>query len=302
MQAFASPIVALLTPFDARGNIAWQAFESYLTALSAWGVRSVITNGTTAEFSSLTLDERQRVAEFVRHHFQGTVINNVSSPCVNDARKLIHGTIGFSDAVMILPPYYYAGVHNDGLCRFFEKALSGVSLPIFLYHFPQHTGNRIDNDLIEMLLARDIQISGIKDSGGKLDNALAYQSRFPKLQLYYANDAQALEALQRGLTGLVSGGANPLPEFLIALQKYFGKSNEEAKTLQGRFNTWNDYRTASPLFEIPLVKAAMGARTRNFPVHVRPPFTPASAKEIRQVRNTVFGCLADLRGILERLS
>jgi len=43
------PIVALLTPFDANGEIEWQAFKTYLTALFSWGVRTVIANGTTGE-------------------------------------------------------------------------------------------------------------------------------------------------------------------------------------------------------------------------------------------------------------
>ena len=52
------PVVALLTPFDASGKIEWQAFKTYLSALFSWGVRAGIANGTTGEFSSLTLIER----------------------------------------------------------------------------------------------------------------------------------------------------------------------------------------------------------------------------------------------------
>jgi len=51
------PIVSLLTPFDASGEIEWQAFKTYLSALFSWGVRRVISNVTTGEFPSLTLNE-----------------------------------------------------------------------------------------------------------------------------------------------------------------------------------------------------------------------------------------------------
>jgi 4-hydroxy-tetrahydrodipicolinate synthase len=54
-----SPIVALLTPFDASGEIEWQAFKTYLSSLYSWGVRTVIANGTTGEFPSLTINERR---------------------------------------------------------------------------------------------------------------------------------------------------------------------------------------------------------------------------------------------------
>jgi len=294
MLDLTTPIVALLTPFDASGKIDWQAFESYLISLSSWGVRSVITNGSTAEFPSLTLDERQNVVEFVGKHFQGTVINNVSSTCVYDTRRLIDDTQSHGDAILILPAYYYAGVQNDGLCRFLEGALSGTALPTFLYNFPQHTGNKIDNDLIEMLLQKGIQITGIKDSGGDLQNALAYRARFPKLQIFFASDTDCLAALQNGLSGSVTGGANPLPEFLLAIQECFEEAPDKVQALQRSFNAWNEYCAASPLFEIPLVKAAMGARIKDFPVHVRPPFTAAPDEEISRVRTTVLDCLANL--------
>lgn len=299
MLDLACPVVALLTPFDAKGNIDWQAFKSYLKALYSWGVRSVITNGTTAEFPSLTLAERQQVIEFVRTNFQGAIINNVSSTCIFDVGNLIDGTQGYGDAVMVLPPYYYAKVHNDGLCLFFERALSGIPLPAFLYNFPKHTGNTLDMSLIEMLLGRGVEIAGIKDSGGHLINAIAYQARFPDLKIFYANDAEALEALRKGLSGLVTGGANPLPEFLIAIHRRSGISDDKARILQHGFNVWNDYRMRSPLFEIPLLKAAMGARITDFPIHVREPFMPAPAEEISRIRLTVAACLDDFNAILE---
>jgi dihydrodipicolinate synthase/N-acetylneuraminate lyase len=301
MPDLTPPIVALLTPFGADGKIDWRAFESYLIALASWGVKSVIANGTTGEFPSLTLDERQEIVEFVRRHFKGTLVNNVSSTCVEDVKKLLAGTKGNADAILLLPPYYYAEASNDGLCHFFEKALSGNALPVFLYNFPKHTGNRLDIALIEMLFDRGIRITGIKDSSGDLPNALAYRSQFPDLKIFFANDADCLAALQHGLHGSVTGGANPLPEYLLAIQETWVKRSDKAQTLQCAFDVWNDYRAASLLFEIPLVKAAMGARIKDFPIHVRPPLTPAPAKAINRIRTVVLDRLFDLYAVLNGL-
>jgi dihydrodipicolinate synthase/N-acetylneuraminate lyase len=93
------PIVALLTPFDASGEIEWQAFKTYLSSLYSWGVRTVIANGTTGEFPSLTINERQQAVEFVRENFDGTIVNNVSATCVKDVRDLIAGTQGCADFI-----------------------------------------------------------------------------------------------------------------------------------------------------------------------------------------------------------
>lgn len=290
------PIVALLTPFDAVGRIDWRAFESYLDALALWGVKTVIANGTTGEFPSLTLDERQQVSAFVRRHFKGILIDNVSSTCADDVETLIAATDG--DAVLLLPPYYYADTSTEGVCRFFETVLSENALPAFLYNFPRHTGNRIDNVLIERLLGKGIRIAGVKDSSGDLRNALAYRTRFPELKVFFADDAGCLAALQNGLHGSVTGAANPLPEYLLAIQESWTRRSGKAPPLQSALDVWNRYRAASLLSEIALVKAAMGARLRDFPLHVRPPLTPVPAETVGQIRSAVLDRLADLRAIL----
>jgi dihydrodipicolinate synthase/N-acetylneuraminate lyase len=292
------PIVALLTPFDASGEIEWQAFKKYLSALFSWGVRAVIANGTTGEFPSLTLNERQKVVEFVRENFQGTIVNNVSATCVSDVCDLIAGTQGSADAVLLLPPYYYSACGDNGLCRFFVSALSGTSLPAMLYNFPQHTGNCLSATLIAMLLDQGIAIQGIKDSSGDTDNAMVYKSHFPEVKIFLGNDAKVLEVLQRGLSGSVTGGANPLPELLIAMQTDFQLSGDKAQSIQRCLDVWNVFRETSGYFEIPLVKVAMGARIADFPLHVRAPFMPVPAEEIDRIRSVVFKCLKDFKTIV----
>lgn len=288
------PIVALLTPFDASGEIEWQSFKTYLSALFSWGVRKVITNGTTGEFPSLTLNERQKVVEFVRENFLGTIVNNVSATCVSDVRDLIAGTEGCADAVLLLPPYYYSACRNDGLCRFFVSALTGSSLPAMLYNFPQPSGNHISVELVAMLLDQGIAIQGIKDSSGDIDNALVYKSHFPELNIFLGNDAKVLEVLQTGLSGSVTGGANPLPELLIEIQIDYQLSGDKAQLLQRCLDVWNVFRETSGYFEIPLLKAAMGARIKDFPLHVRAPFTPVPGKEIDRIRS-IIKCLKDYK-------
>lgn len=286
-----SPIVALLTPFDASGAIEWQAFNTYLSSLYSWGVRTVIVNGTTGEFPSLTLQERQQVVEFVRENFSGTLIVNVSATSIDDVRNLISGAQGCADYLLILPPYYYAGCLELGLFRFFIDALFGTSLPVMLYNFPQHTGNRLGVDLVTRLLDRGIGINGIKDSSGDIDNAVVYKSNFPELNIFLANDAKVFEAMQKGLSGSVTGAANPMPELLIAMQEAFRLCPDKAQSIQCRLDVWNAFREASGYLEIPLVKAAMGARIDGFPVHVRAPFTSVPIEEIDQINAVVCNCL-----------
>jgi 4-hydroxy-tetrahydrodipicolinate synthase len=290
-----SPIVALLTPFDASGEIEWQAFKTYLSSLYSWGVRTVIANGTTGEFPSLTINERRQVVEFVSENFDGTIVNNVSATCVSDVRDLIDGKQGCADFILLLPPYYYSGCQDTGLCRFFISALSGTSLPVMLYNFPQHAGNRLGVDLVARLLDQDFAIQGIKDSSGDLGNALIYRSNFPEMTIFLGNDAKVIEALQKGLSGSVTGAANPMPELLIAMQTGLPLCGSKAQSIQRCLNVWNEFREASGYFEIPLVKAAMGARIAGFPIHVRVPFTPVPTEAIDRIRRVISNCLRDFK-------
>jgi len=67
------PIFAILTPFEASGKIDFTALSEYL---------SFLTNGTTAEFPSLSLEERKALVEHCRKAFDGVILNNVSACCL----------------------------------------------------------------------------------------------------------------------------------------------------------------------------------------------------------------------------
>lgn len=69
--------------------------------------------------------------------------------------------------------------------------------------------------------------------------------------------------------------------------------------MQRSLDVWNEFREISGYFEIPLVKAAMGARIADFPLHVRPPFTPVPAENIDRIRSVIINCLSDFKTIVE---
>jgi 4-hydroxy-tetrahydrodipicolinate synthase len=127
---------------------------------------------------------------------------------------------------------------------------------------------------------------------------MVYKLNFPKVKIFLGNDTKVLEVLQKGLSGSVTSGANPLPELLIAMQTDFQLSGDKAHSLQRCLDVWNEFREASGYFEIPLVKVAMGARIADFPLHVRAPFTPVPAEEIDRIRSVVFKCLKDFKTIV----
>ncbi len=270
-RAVEGPIFATPTPFDSRGSICLSAFRDFLDFLSARGVEALAVNGTTGEFPSLDRRERQNLYDMARQHFRGIVVANISSTNAREANALAKDAIG-ADALLILPPYYYAGVTERGLIDFFYQALEGVETPVFLYNFPRHVKVSLTPALVESVIAACPTIIGVKDSSGDLDIARAFKNLAGVRQVFIGKDGKALAALDAGLDGSITGAGNPFPEFLVGLRRAWAAGDKLlAQRLQQDFDLWNDFRAIFKADEPALVKAALAKRLPGYPVHVRPP-------------------------------
>ena len=92
---------------------------------------------------------------------------------VSDAVALTRhaAELGFAGA-LVLPPFYYKGVPDDGLVAYIDtlvKATERKPIPIYLYHFPAMSGLPWHVTLIRRLLDRfPSRIVGLKDSSGDM--------------------------------------------------------------------------------------------------------------------------------------
>ena len=277
-RAVEGPIFATPTPFDSRGSICLSAYRDFLEFLSSHGVEAVVVNGTTGEFPSLDRQERQNLYNTARQHFRGIVVSNISSANAQEANALAKNSIE-ADALLILPPYYYADVSDTGLIDFFRLALAGVETPTFLYNFPRHVKVSLTPALVESVIAACPTIIGVKDSSGDLDIARAFKNRAGVRQVFVGKDAKALAALDSGLDGSITGAGNPFPEFLVGLRRAWAAGdNLLAERIQQDFDLWNAFRSTLRADEPALVKAALAKRLPGYPIHVRPPLRELDAE------------------------
>ena len=290
MKKISAPVFALLTPFNVDGQIDFVALSDYIFFLQEKGVKTILTNGTTSEFFSLSLEERMALLEFCRKVFgDGVILNNVSACCLEDCVKLARHSEDYADALVVLPPFYLAGVPESGIVSFLSEVLSRTSLPIFLYHFPKHTQNAITVAMAEVLLGRHEHLVGIKDSEGVLENSV----RFKRLnggafQVFVGGDRMVLEVLKRGLEGSITGGGNAFPELLLAIVEHFVRGDlVAAERVQGHLNVWSRFRKQHVLGEIALTKVALRSRLRGFPVGVRVPLVSGDKAELEVVERFV---------------
>jgi 4-hydroxy-tetrahydrodipicolinate synthase len=286
-MSLVGPIVAVVTPFDSRGNVDEGALRDNLQFLNHHGVGDIVANGTTGEFASLTLEERMRVLELCREVFKGRVISHISSCCDRDCRVLLEHASDHADAVLLLPPFYYAGISTEGCLSFFRHVLESCRLPTYLYNFPRHTQLEIAAELLNTLSGEFACIAGIKDSCGDLTVSQQYKRACPRLQVFVGNDRGALQALQAGLDGSVTGGGNPVPECLVHLRERFKSGDlRGAQAAQERLDAWTTLRESIPLSDIATSKAALGIRIPGYPPYVRPPLIGAGPEVLALLRST----------------
>ncbi|RQD76067.1 MAG: dihydrodipicolinate synthase family protein [Candidatus Syntrophonatronum acetioxidans] len=294
-MSITGPIFALATPFK-RKDIDYIALGKYLDFLEKKGVKTILTNGTTGEFFSLTREERKELLSFCRKHFKGFIINHIGSTCLKDSLFLLEEGLESCDGVISLPPYYYSPVTSRGLELFFSELLERCPQPFYLYHFPRHTQIPLGEDVITSLKGKYNMLRGIKDSGGELEVSLKYKAL--GLEVYMGKESGVLEALDRGIDGHVSGAGNPVAEFLIKLYDcYNNNQGEKALEVQRAYEVWNRFRKSLPAREIGIVKAGLAARIEGFPLEVRYPLEEAS-KEGDLIKRTIREDLLPLLGSL----
>jgi 4-hydroxy-tetrahydrodipicolinate synthase len=197
-------------------------------------------------------------------------------------RAVQHGCAG----VLMLPPFYYKGVPDDGLFASYAEVIERVGdarLRIYLYHIPPVSHVSISLALIERLLARyPGTIAGIKDSSGDWNNTRAMLEQFqPRgFDVFAGSETFLLATLRGGGAGCISATANVNPAAIAALALEWQKPEADAR--QAALDTVRAAFQKFPM--IPALKAAIAHFSDdNAWTTVRPPLMALTALQRRQL-------------------
>ncbi len=211
---------AALSPFAADGTLD----AAKLVAYSGWlvtqgGCDGVAPTGTTGEANSIPFHERLALpATFAGSGLDADqVIFGTGACAAADATALSRAALdaGFPN-VLVLPPFYYKSVSEDGLYAYFARLIEGVRddrLRVYLYHFPQMSMTPIPVGLVTRLKA-DFGpiIAGLKDSSGDFAQSRAFVAATGGLDgdfdVYPASEALLFDGLAAGCAGTISGSTN----------------------------------------------------------------------------------------------
>ena len=213
-------LAPVLTPFRPDYSVD----EPRLLAHCRWLLEQdvgLVLFGTTSEANSLSLDERLDLLERLAPLAPERILVGTGGCAFPDTVRLSARAVALGCAgVLVLPPFYYKGVSDEGLFRSYSEIIERVGdarLRIYLYHIPPVAQVGLSFALIERLLAAWPQtVVGIKDSSGDLAHTLALLKRFP-LEVFAGSESALLATLQAGGRGCISATANVNPHALVQL-------------------------------------------------------------------------------------
>jgi 4-hydroxy-tetrahydrodipicolinate synthase len=208
-------IAAIATPVDEAGEPDCARATGLAKSLLANGCDGLNVLGTTGEATSFSLEQRKRVMTAYRD--AGVPLDRLmvgtGAASVADAVALTRhaAELGFAGA-LILPPFYYKGVPDDGLVAYIDTIVASTAakpIPIYLYHFPAQSGLPWHMKLVKRLLdAHGGRIVGLKDSSGDMAYAREMAALSPSFRVFPSTEAVLLDARAGAFAGCISATAN----------------------------------------------------------------------------------------------
>lgn len=246
------------------------------------GAHGLAVLGTTSEANSLSLEERRRVIDsLVEAGIPADGLLPGTGACsVEDAATLTRhaGEIGAA-AVLLLPPFYYKNVTDDGIFAFVSQVIekAGDKVPrILLYHIPPVAVVGWSVELVGRLIeAFPGVVVGMKDSSGDFDHIRKMIKSFPGFVVFPGAETSLVQAMSMGAAGCISATANINAR---AIRKTYDRWKEaDAHLLQDEINAVRGALERSVM--IPALKAILAVRYSDTAWgHVRPPLVSLSPK------------------------
>jgi 4-hydroxy-tetrahydrodipicolinate synthase len=245
--------------------------------------------GTNSEANSLSANERMALLEALvnagvdpKHMMPGT-----GCCALPDSIRLTEHAVKLGvSGVLMLPPFYYKGVSDEGLYRNFSEVIQRVGdsrLRIYLYHIPPVSNVPITLGLIERLIKQyPDTVVGLKDSSGDWSNTKAVLDAFAKtgFDVFAGSESFLLQNMRNGGAGCITAGANVNPAMITSL--YDAWKGAGADSMQNAIDDIRNVLQSVPM--IPALKRTIAHYSGDAGWNrVRPPLVELNAAQEKQL-------------------
>ncbi|MGH9415905.1 MAG: dihydrodipicolinate synthase family protein [Terriglobales bacterium] len=226
-------IAALTTPFDAAGEVAFDALGRNLEQYNATSLAGYLVLGSSGE--AILLDREEKLA--VLRHAAGAAAPGkllLAGTGEESLRATLEMTeraseLGYHAAVVCTPHYYKKSMTRAALVGFYCELARRSPLPVVLYNIPPLTGLDLSLDAV-LELAGHPNIAGLKESSGNLDKLVRLAAAAPQFPVLVGGASTVFPSLCAGAAGAILALAAAAPEACCHIERAF-RSGDHALAL-----------------------------------------------------------------------
>ena len=226
-------LTAMVTPFDARGEVDYQQVKKLALSLLDSGSDGVVVSGTTGESPTLSQEEKLRLFAEVKSALgsRGVVVAGTGNNDTRESHELTREAekIGVDACLLVVP--YYNRPTQQGLWEHFKAIAHSTTLPCIIYNVPSRTVTNLAADTLIKLSQID-NIVGVKEASGNLGQiAEIIQGTGEDFLVYSGNDSDTLPILTLGGYGVISVASHLVGIQIKGMMEKFlnGKPEEAAR-------------------------------------------------------------------------
>jgi 4-hydroxy-tetrahydrodipicolinate synthase len=221
-------LAPVITPFRKDYSPDAERFVAHCRWLLRSGCAGLAVFGTNSEANSLSVSEKKFLLEkLVAGGVSPAQLMPGTGHCaLSDSIELTRAAVQMGCAgVLMLPPFYYKGVSDEGLYRNFSEVIERVGderLQLYLYHIPPVSQVSISLGLIEKLLSKyPGNVAGVKDSSGDWANTKAMLDAFAKggFDVFAGSETFLLDNMRSGGKGCITATGNVNPGAIANVYK-----------------------------------------------------------------------------------
>ena len=252
-----------VTPLNKKGGIDLASCEKLYAHLIRNQVDGILIFGSIGEFFAFTPEQKKELIRLAVRVVDKKVPLIVGTASMNSDEVVMLSRFALeegADAVMIVSPFYFPFT-QDSLFEYYDALAKAIPGSIYLYNFPDRTGDDLSPALVKKLALAHENIIGIKDTVGGMDHTRELIKTVkpvrPDFQIYSGFDDNFLHNILSGGNGCVAGLSNLYPEITHALTVAakagdFEKASALQQTVDGLMSV---YSVGAPF--VPFLKEAL---------------------------------------------
>jgi 4-hydroxy-tetrahydrodipicolinate synthase len=215
---FEGVFTPIITPYDDKDSINFDAIEAIIEDLISSGVHGFVIAGTTGEYYAQDIDERLQLMKVCKDVINNRLPYIVGTGAIRTEDSVFYAEeaakIGADGILVATPPYALPTERENALHALaIDRA---ANLPIILYNYPGRMGSMMGEQYLDRV-GRSSNFCAIKESSGDINRLHLLARDYPHIQLCCGMDDQALEFFAWGASGWVCAGSNFAPEAHLAL-------------------------------------------------------------------------------------